>query len=603
MRRHGLLGLGFGVVAALGCARTTRTFPLREPVWRDADAAPFANKPAEYTTGMYWDGADQMVFRPITRLWAVSPGGESVNVNALDEVPDSTWFENRIGRRSMRPEEVARGPCIVPPLEPQEGLVAVRGKPGGANPGFVIRAADGRKYLVKFDSAASFLFTGRAGADARATSAEVLVSKLFHAAGYHVPCNRLVFFAREQLTIEAGAQVETHLGEKVPMTEAHVSEILSGAVRLADGTYRASASLYLEGEPLGPFRFEGTRKDDPNDVVPHEDRRELRGYRLISAWTGHTDAREQNSLDTFMREGASGTPSGSSGTSAAGGGTHKGGGGTRNGRGFVRHQLLDFGDALGSLWSPPMLGRRIGHAYYFDGVDVLTDWLTLGLVRRPWEELRFGPSGRVFGYFDVQSFEPEQWRSGYPNPAMMRMTERDGAWMARILARFSTEHLRAVIAEARVRDAFLESEILRILEGRRRLVLERYLSRLSPLASPAVTVRHDANVAELCLEDVGVTSGIWSRTRRRYEARAWHGDGLARLAVAEPEARDGGRVCVALPALREASRERPTDAIVDVFARQHGHPRVPARVHLYALGASDWRTVGLERPADDRRPE
>ena len=43
--------------------------------------------------------------------------GETVNVragnvNALDEVPDSSWFTNRLGRRPMTTEEIARGPCL-----------------------------------------------------------------------------------------------------------------------------------------------------------------------------------------------------------------------------------------------------------------------------------------------------------------------------------------------------------------------------------------------------------------------------------------------------------------------------------------------------------
>jgi hypothetical protein len=31
--------------------------------------------------------------RPISDFWAVDPAGESINVNSLDEVPDSSWFQ------------------------------------------------------------------------------------------------------------------------------------------------------------------------------------------------------------------------------------------------------------------------------------------------------------------------------------------------------------------------------------------------------------------------------------------------------------------------------------------------------------------------------
>ena len=34
----------------------------------------------------------------------------AVNVNTMDEVPDSSWFTNRIGRRAMAIDEIVRGP-------------------------------------------------------------------------------------------------------------------------------------------------------------------------------------------------------------------------------------------------------------------------------------------------------------------------------------------------------------------------------------------------------------------------------------------------------------------------------------------------------------
>ena len=73
--------------------------------------------------------------------------------------------------------------------------------------------------------------------------------------------------------------------------------------RLADGRVRVTASRYLAGRPIGPFRYYGTRTDDPNDVIPHENRRELRGLRLFAAWTNHDDTRAHNTQDVTVHGG------------------------------------------------------------------------------------------------------------------------------------------------------------------------------------------------------------------------------------------------------------------------------------------------------------
>ena len=63
----------------------------------------------------------------------------AVNVNTLDEVPDSSWFTNRIGVRDLPIAEIARGPNKFERLDAVDWVV-VRGKsPGGFHPGFVAR--------------------------------------------------------------------------------------------------------------------------------------------------------------------------------------------------------------------------------------------------------------------------------------------------------------------------------------------------------------------------------------------------------------------------------------------------------------------------------
>ena len=93
--------------------------------------------------------------------------------------------------------------------------------------------------------------------------------------------------------------------------------------RRADGTVRVLASKFLKGKPVGPYPYRGVRIEDPNDRIPHEHRRELRGYRVFCAFLDHTDSREANTLDMFHKVNESG-------------------------EGYIKHHLIDFGSIMGS---------------------------------------------------------------------------------------------------------------------------------------------------------------------------------------------------------------------------------------------------------------
>ncbi|MBL9112423.1 MAG: hypothetical protein JNM74_24260, partial [Myxococcales bacterium] len=62
--------VSFGA-ALPACGTGLRRFPVAPPLSRDPDDAAFAPAPAEYVSPFAWDGADQMVFRPVARFFAV----------------------------------------------------------------------------------------------------------------------------------------------------------------------------------------------------------------------------------------------------------------------------------------------------------------------------------------------------------------------------------------------------------------------------------------------------------------------------------------------------------------------------------------------------
>lgn len=493
-----------------------------------------------------------MLLQPASRFLAVSPGREATNVNALDEVPDSSWFENRIGRGRMSPAAVARGPCKDAPLDPAGPWTIVSGKSDGDYPGFVIEDAQRRRYLLKFDGAIQA---------PRASASEMVVSRLYHAAGYDVPCYELVDFAESALRIAPAAETKGFAGKKRPFSKQHMKAALKKAIRHADGRYRGVASRWLPGKPLGPWLYDGSLDGDLNDVVPHEDRRELRASRLLAAWTNNFDQRVGNTAAVWMETGG--------------------------GRGYVRHAVIDFGAALGSLDGRGSLYRirRRGHAYDLDVGQILVDYASLGIVSRPWDAVAKTPADPIFGFFGVELFDPDGWRPPYPNPAFQRMSRRDGAWMARILARFEPAHVAAAVARGGL-PADARRFLSRVLRGRRDAILDAYLFGVSPLTEPSVVARGERT--ELCLTDLGARWRPHERLAARVRAATLHPPRRAKVTV-HRVARQ--RVCVDLTALDEDY------TVIDVFTEVGRRRPPPARVHLARVDRG-FRVVGLERPYD-----
>jgi hypothetical protein len=325
------------------------------------------------------------------------------------------------------------------------------------------------------------------------------------------------------------------------------------------------ASAWLPGYLIGPFRYHGTRDDDPNDVIAHEDRRELRGGRILAAWIDHFDAREQNSMDSWIAAPGKGPESSP---------------------GHVLHHYLDTSDCLGSEWNWDEISRRLGYSYIIDWGDIGADFITLGIPTRPWDRVERAPGRKLFAYFDVKNFVPDEWKNEYPNPAFSRMTERDGAWMARILAGFTPEMVRTLAKMGNFTDPGDTSYLAEILEGRLERILDRYLTRVSPMADVRVE-----GADRLCAVNLAERRGVREPARFRYVA-SWSRGGL-------PVARTaGGAVCVTLPHV--ASDQGPPDDAAErsvVVRLEDGVARGPLEATLYDLGPQrGYRLAGLERP-------
>ncbi|HSC86091.1 MAG TPA: hypothetical protein VLC09_02425, partial [Polyangiaceae bacterium] len=557
--------MGIGLSLILGCSREVRRFPLQPPMWSDPDQHPLEGTPGKYYSGIRADAIDKYLLYPPSRALRFEQGGEATNVNALDEVPNSSWFQNRIGWFDYTPERIAQAECgDIPNLSSEQGKwTIVNAKPDGANPGFFIEAPDGYRYLLKFDGKNQPL---------RATAADVVGSKLYWAIGYHAVCNEIVYFQPEVLQMGKGAITKTALGDERPMTTADVEKVLAMGFRLKDGRVRASASRFVPGKPIGPFKYEDTRSDDPNDVVPHEDRRELRAGHLPAAWINHVDAREQNTFDVVIDE---------------------------SGKRFIRHYKIDWGDSLGIGFNPDRLARRLGYSYAIDLEQIGVDLFTIGLLHRPWHDTH-RTKVQIFGYYGVEGFVPSEWRGVYSIPAFARRTPADILWMTRIFSRITDDHIRAIVARAQLPDPRQSHYLEHALIGRRNKFFEEYLTEYVPLANFRLARRTSGSGDQsLCFEDLGIVHGVARANETYYQFRFRAGNALDQeLGWVQfmPDERHPAWACVRLP----LGQHRPSDlagpnakdddplryGVMDLWVHQKPTvlPMGQVRLHFYDLG-------------------
>ncbi len=382
-----------------------------------------------------------------------NPGDSNMNrramsINTIDEVPDSSWFTNRIlGGRPMTVEEVAKGPDIGAGPAPGKWTLA-SGKSDGITPGFTILDSKRELWFIKFDPPKWHEM---------ASGAEVAVTKLFYALGYHVPENHVTTLTRENLVIDDRSTITAADGGERHLTDADVDRLLRMAAQNPDGSYRVIASKAVQGKPVGPFLYVGTRPDDPNDIIPHEHRRELRAVRVFAAWTNHVDSKAINSLDTLVSE---------------------------NGRTIVRHHLIDFGSTLGSASIKPREYDE-GHHYIVDGGPTMAGIVSLGLYVPSFHLVDY-PDFSSVGYFSADRFDPPDWKPRVPNPAFRRARPDDTFWGARRVMAFTDDMIRAAVRTGKYSDPAAEKHIADTLIARRNAIGRAWLTDVNPVIDPAL---------------------------------------------------------------------------------------------------------------------
>jgi hypothetical protein len=536
------------VLPAVGLLTVARTaaprFYTDDPIQMDDDRAVDASRAAPIEGSNGYDFAEHTFLKP-----GDLRDTPAVNINTIGEVPDSTWFTNRIGRKALSTDEIVRGPNELDGLD-ITGWPIVQEKSSGITPGYRVVDPSGRLYQIKFDPPAN---------PEMGSAVELIGAAIYHALGYNVVQGYIVEVDPATIAISPKATIVDMRGRRRELRRDDIDRIFARASRSPNGKYRALASRFADGRPLGYFKYYGTRPDDPNDIHPHEHRRELRGSRVFASWLNHDDSRGLNSLDMLVGP---------------------------EGNKYIRHYMFDFGSIMGS-GSTVAQKPRAGNEYILEWGPSLKTLATLGLYVRPWLMVDY-PSERYpsAGRFEADFYDPIAWRPEYPNPAFENMRGDDAFWAARLVGRFSDEAIRAVVAKGRYSEPKAAALLAETLIKRRDKVLKTWLTGVNPVVDPVLgsdgTLRFD-NAAMAAGVASAPTSYLlsWSRfdnvlgqpTGTKVETR-----------VTEPTARGPvntleGSDFVAV-SIQPIHPEYPDWTPVDVVFRR---------------SSAGWQTVGLER--------
>jgi len=233
-----LIARSLVLIPLLGCA--SARFSDAPVVWKVADDGHIP-EPEEDRYNRYTHYLDSFLVGRVERALRLPDDELARDLNAIDEVPDSAWFENRIGRYALTPDDVVRG---AGGGEPKLPFTITKGKADGSNPGFVVKDADGRKFVIKLDPVVQ---------PGMQTANAAIASRLFWAAGYHTPTEHVMMLHRSQMKIDPKATYDKGLEEDLPFTDDYLDKILMLTTPPVDGAYRILASEFLPGKPKGGF--------------------------------------------------------------------------------------------------------------------------------------------------------------------------------------------------------------------------------------------------------------------------------------------------------------------------------------------------------------
>jgi hypothetical protein len=407
-----LLGLTVAM-SPVACSYRPARFAADPAVTAVSDTAPIpVPRKLDPLKEVYY--TDAYVRRPIVLAMDPETPIESGDVNSLDEVPRSSWFDP--------PDTRPDGPPVAP-LTPL-------GEAESGQPGLAVSDARGLRYELRRDT--------KERPELVSASAAV-ASRLLGAIGYRTP--------------------EVHV---VTVAVADLKEVNDKPARLAvtalfrDGSaptgerYRVRATRWPVGIDLGPTPVAGVRPEDPNDHVPHAERRTLRSLGLALYWMGLRRLPPFALRDVYVGDA---------------------------GKGHLEHYVVAMDDAFGADAVGREAEARLGGAGKYLDENALTALLTLGLRRRraPPVQTRWLALGE---FQDVDP--PETFTTSPPYEPADRLRPADAYWMGKRLAAVPAATINAALTAAHFSDPSARARAAEVMETRRARAIAWAFAQVTP---------------------------------------------------------------------------------------------------------------------------
>ena len=367
--------------------------------------------------------SEAYVERPIVQALDPKRAPEAGDVNALDQVPRSSWLSadatEGAGELEADPD-VTEPPA--PPFRLLDGPAVTR------EDALAVMDARGRRFELWRDPP---------DRPEMATGGAAAASHLLRALGYATPGVWAADVARADFVLHDAGDNVALLG------------LFHHGPPAVTGRFRVAATRWPIGVDLGPTPATGTRSDDPNDRVPHEDRRTLRALRLVFGWLGMTDAGSQVLRDVYL-----GAP----------------------GSGHVVHYLAGLGGALGADAVVRALTPR-------DDDSDLADrnvWITLATLGLYHPKPRLTPERWPSVGEYRETWAPDQFQTSPPLVPIDRASPADLYWAAKRISSVPTTAIVRALDAGHYHDDSARALLGELVRERQRLAVRWGFAQVTP---------------------------------------------------------------------------------------------------------------------------